>query len=88
MLKAARKKATATGKTLDDILLSIAYGEGPHASIKTADRLAAIKIFKEFTISKRKITENKGDQFPGPTIYLPEMLPDPAKVVPCRKVEP
>ena len=79
MLKAEKKKAKATGKSIDDILLSIIYGEA--SDIRPSDRLTAIKIFKEFTIGKRKVTESTIKQPLGPTIYLPAQMPDPAKVI-------
>ena len=81
MIKTAKKKAKETGRTIDDILMEIIYE--PDKSIINA-RLAAIKIYKEYTITKsseKSITVNDNR---GPVI-LPEMLPDPGKVVQLKK---
>ena len=56
-------------KTLDDILLLIAYGKSSQVTIR--DRLAAIKIFKEFTKKK----PGEGDTVSrGPLILHKELM--------------
>lgn len=83
MLERAEAKAKQYSKTLDDVLLDIAYSPEE----KTADKLAAIKIFKTHTMAKL----NEGgetDVALGPGIFLPEQRPDPATlhVLPGGKV--
>ncbi len=75
MLERAEAKAEEHGKTLDDVLLDIAYS----AEEKTSDKLAAIKIFKTHTMIKL----NEGgdaDKELGPAFFLPDQRPDPAKL--------
>lgn len=96
MLRAAKKRAQDEGKTLDDVLLDLIYNRQAYEvekrggkveivlEVSPKDRIAAIKIYKEFTIGKRIETEshNHNYQHEGPVIGLPEMDPDPAlKVV-------
>jgi hypothetical protein len=70
MLKAADDRAKSEKKTLDDILLDFAYD----AELSAKDRLASIKLFKDF--SAVKITEGgDADQELGPAVYLPEQRP-------------
>lgn len=83
MLDRAAEHAEKNRKTIDDILLEIAYS----SEEKTADKLAAIKIFKTHTMAKL----NEGgetDVALGPGIFLPEQRPDPATlhVLPGGKV--
>jgi hypothetical protein len=75
MLDRAADHAKKNGKTIDDVLLEIAYS----TEEKTADRLAAVKIFKTHTMAKL----NEGgetDVALGPAFFLPEQRPDPAKI--------
>ena len=76
MLRSARKKAKAEGKTLDDVLLNIAYD-----TKDTGKQLAAIKLFKEFTMSKHTEKDINITDTRGPKVGLPEMKPDPAKLI-------
>lgn len=77
MIKAAVKVAKKEGRTLDEVLLAIAY----HAENLT-HRLAAIKIFKEYTIPKVSEKKVEINEKQAPKIYLPAKKPDPAKVIP------
>ena len=76
MLRAVRKKAKAEGETLDDVLIDIAYHDKD-----TGKRLAAIKLFKEFTMSKHTEKDINITDTRGPKVGLPEMKPDPAKLI-------
>lgn len=76
MLSAAKKRAAATGKTIDDILLGFIYDD----DARMGDRLAAIKLWKEYTIAKLQ-EGGETDKGLAPQVFLPEALPDPAKVV-------
>ena len=84
MLKEARSRAKEEGKSLNSVLLDIAYASvqgtaDGNVKVMIKDRLAAIKIYKEFTMGRhteqRTTIEDK-----RPTIGLPEMRPDPARV--------
>jgi len=67
MLKKAKEWAKKTGKELDDILLGIIYDE--ETNVK--DKLAGIKLWKEYTIAKLQ-EGGETDQSTGPAMYLPE----------------
>jgi hypothetical protein len=78
MLRTAKRWAKERKETLDDILMKIAYFE-----TDSRVRVAAIKVFKEFTMSKQseqnvKVTDER------PRILLPERRPDPALAIPER----
>ena len=79
MFRSARRIAKEEGKTLDDILVLIAYGKSSRVSIR--DQLAAIKIFKDFTMSKTSEQNVNISDTRGPVIGLPELKEDPSKVV-------
>jgi hypothetical protein len=70
MLRAARKRAASEGKTLDELLLDIAYSKD--ASLK--DILAAIKLFKDKTMTEIGVASS-ADQPLGPAIFLPAQHP-------------
>ena len=78
MLMTAKKWATEQGKTIDDILMFIIYDK------KTTDnaRLAAIKLFKDYTIPK--IQEGGETDVTGLQIYLPTHVED-GKVIPIDR---
>lgn len=80
MLRTAKKYAKKHGKSIDEVLLDFVYAE----DTSDKDRIACIKIFKEYTIAK--IQEGgETDKALGPGIYLPTEKPDPSKVVPIKK---
>ena len=103
LVKAAKKKAKETGKSLADVLLDLAYQKDDK---RTA--LGAIRVYFEHTIVKnteKDINLNQ-HQYAGPNIYtindrgemvitkyggstigLPEMKPDPALAVVRRGKE-
>ena len=94
MHKKAKKRAREEGKTIDDILLDIVYDSQAleletktgKKSIKmvteTRDKLAAIKLWKEYTLQKHTEKDVNVNINHGPVIGLPEMRPDPAKQIP------
>lgn len=77
MHRAARKRAKEEGKTIDEVLVAIIY----EPETTTKDRLAAIKLFKEFTMPKRTESDVKVNKSEEPRLMYPEKKPDPAKVV-------
>ncbi len=70
MLMTAKKWAKEQGKSIDDILMFIVYDKN------TTDnaRLAAIKLFKDYTIPKIK-EGGETDKAIGPAVFLPEKHP-------------
>lgn len=75
MLDKAKEYAAKFGKTVDEVLLDFVYKD----DAKDADRLAAIKLFKTYTIAKLQ-EGGETDQQLGPAFFLPEQRPDPAKL--------
>ncbi|HEU4340470.1 MAG TPA: hypothetical protein VFU31_02755 [Candidatus Binatia bacterium] len=70
MLSKAKRWAKQRGKDIDDVLLGFIYSEEE----KTADRIACIKLFKEYTLAK--ISEGgETDKQLGPAVFLPEQRP-------------
>jgi len=75
MLRKARRRAKSTGKDVDDILLDFIYAD----EVRIADRVACIKLWKEFTMAK--LAEGgDADRSLGPQIFLPAHRP-PLQVV-------
>lgn len=88
MLEKAKDYAKKYGKTIDEILLEFIYGvteipiveEGKtevleilKRKVGTRDRIACIKLWKEYT---SKLAEGgDGDQSLGPAVYLPGKNP-------------
>ena len=65
MLRKAKEWAEKKGQDIDDILLQMI-----HEGENDRDRLAAIKLWKEYTIAK--IQEDGPTDRMGPAIYLPK----------------
>ena len=81
MLDKASEYEKETGKSLDDILLMIIYGEkfqGERVPLK--DKLASIKLYKEYTMAKLAEGGDIDSQIEMP-VWLPEKKQDPAKLV-------
>ena len=78
--KTLKKFQKETGKSIYDILGSIAYGTDGML-VRIGERLAAIKLIMDSTIAKSSEKDVNITQRMEPSIYLPEKLPDPAKVV-------
>jgi len=76
MLRKAKKMALKTGKDVDDILIEFIY----HADGKISDRLAAIKLFKEYTAPKPS-EGGKADKKLGPSLFLPEQRPPELEII-------
>ena len=94
MMQSARKRARETGKSIDDILLDIIYGVTQAREVtlikskkevkvitlttEVKDALVAIKLFKDFTMTKtseQNITVTKDR---GMAVRLPPKKKDPA----------
>ena len=71
---ACETRAKAEGRTVADILIDICYDAGKR------EQLQALKIvFDKLITTASEAEVASGPKEPG--VYLPEMLPDPAKVV-------
>lgn len=83
MLSDAKKRAKEKGQSINDILLDIIYTDHKRSKTVTVkDRLAAIKLWKDFTMSKVSEQNVNVQTVQGPSIGLPPMREDPAlKVV-------
>jgi hypothetical protein len=78
MLKAAKKREKEEGRSINEILLDIIYGNDKR------NVLAAIKLFKDYTIPKHTEQEINITKTEKPTIFYPERKPDPAKLIPIK----
>lgn len=65
MLAKAKEYAKKYGKTIDDILLEVIYSDNQK------DALAAVKLWKEYTIAKLQEGGEIDTQI-GPEVYLPD----------------
>lgn len=81
MIAAAKKVEKETGVSLDEVLVRIAYS----AKSSAKDKLTAIKIFKEYTMTKSTETNINLTQQIGPQIGLPELKPLPDNVISINK---
>ena len=75
--KTLKKFQKETGKSIYDILVGIIHAEDS----RLGDRLAAIKLVMDSTIAKTSEKDITVTSKLEPSIYLPEQLPDPAKIV-------
>lgn len=77
MLRTARNRAKTLGKTIDEVLLDVIYAAEDKSTVR--DKLAAIRLFKEFTMSKQSEQNINVTQKVGPRIGLPPVKgEDPA----------
>lgn len=75
MMRVMRKKARETGKHIDDVLVGLIYDD----LATPRDRLAAIRCFKEYTMSKISEQNINVSKVAGPAIELPAVRgEDPA----------
>ena len=78
LVDALDKKATATGESAADRLVAIAYSEDK----REAGPVLRFIFDKMITAASERMSEVTQPR--GPTIYLPQKRPDPAKVVPIK----
>ena len=85
MLAKAKKRAKVEKKDLDDILLDFCYGtQGEGWKMTIRDRLAAIDMWKKYTMTKTSEQNINITKTRGPAIGLPPMRDDPAKLIPIK----
>jgi hypothetical protein len=70
MLAKAKEFAKKNKKTIDEILLAFIYDE----ELPAKDRLASIKLWKEYTIAKLQ-ESGETDIALGPAVFLPAQHP-------------
>ena len=87
MLAAGTAWAKREGKSLDDLLLGIAYAKDGFENVTVAQQLKAISLWKQHTMASVSESHIDVTKRSGPGIYLPEELPEivPANVTPIRK---
>jgi hypothetical protein len=72
--------AKTTGKSVYDILIGMIYGEGNE---KTSERIQAMRLYLDAVVTRAKQSDVKINQsIQGPSVFLPEQRPDPAKLTP------
>ena len=75
--------AEKEGRHIDDILLAFAYGkQEPGWKLSSSDRLKAIEMLKKYTVPTKSEKDINIKSDIGPTIGLPPMKTDPAKIIP------
>lgn len=79
LLRAAKKKEKETGISIADQLISLIYGS--KRDVKVKERISAIKVFYDQTITTASESDVQVTKNNEPSIYLPEQRPDPAKLV-------
>lgn len=81
-----RKAKRETGIDEDEFLVSvISTGKTPEGEkVEIKERIASTKIFKDYTMSKHTEKDINVNHNRGPKIGLPEMKPDPAKLIPIQ----
>jgi len=77
LLREVKKKAAERGATWQSIFAELLFDS--IASPK--DRIAAFKVFMEYVLVRKSEQNVNVTKTEGPTIYLPEMKPDPAKII-------
>lgn len=79
LLREFRKKEKETGKSVWGELAAIALRSEKKVTVK--EQTTAIKLYAECTISRASESNVSVTKKTEPAIYLPEQLPDPAKLV-------
>jgi hypothetical protein len=79
-LKAARKLAKEHGKPIEEVVLGLVYDGKTQDSVK----VAVLKAYNEALLVKESEQNVNINRNAGPKIGLPEMKPDPAKLIPIE----
>ena len=87
MLAAGKEWAKREGKSLDDLLLAIAYAKDDFDKATIAQRIKAVSLFKQYTMASVSESHVNVTKHSGPGIYLPEEVEEgaPANVIPIKK---
>lgn len=79
LIRAAKKKEKDTGVSVADQLMRMIYGR--RTAVSNKEKLTAIKLFYDQVVTVASETESHVTTSTEPAIYLPEQMPDPAKLV-------
>jgi hypothetical protein len=79
-LKAARKLAKEHGSPIEEAVLGLVYDKKVQDSVK----VAILKAYNEALLVKESEQNVNINKNAGPKIGLPEMKPDPAKLIPLK----
>lgn len=82
-LRAAKKRAEKEGKALCDVLLDMIYSKKE----TTKDRIAATKLYLDVIVPKKTESSETSKNQKDKPIKLPEMKPDPAKVIQMKGIQ-
>ena len=88
MLAAEKEWAKREERSLDDLLLAIAYAKDDFEKVTIAQRIKAVSLFKQHTMASVSESHVNVTKHSGPGIYLPEEVEEgaPANVVPIKPV--
>lgn len=78
LIRAAKKKKKETGISIADQVIALIYA--PKREVKPSQRIAALKLYYDQTVtaaSESDVTTTNANQ---PAIYLPEVKQDPATI--------
>jgi hypothetical protein len=80
-LKAARELAKEYGEPIEKAVLRLIYKDDVQDSV----RASVLKAYNEALLIKETEKDVNVNMNRGPAIYLPEMRPDPAKLIPIKE---
>lgn len=78
LLRAARLKEKETGKSIADQLMEVIYGS--KVTVKVKERIAAIKVFYDQTVTSASESDVQVSKTLEPAIYLPKQKQDPSTI--------
>jgi hypothetical protein len=83
--RAIRKRAKEEGRHWQELLLDFVFGKdtktGVPLEMTARERLTALRLLADLAVAKQSEQTVNVNKTEGPTIYLPEKKPDPAKLV-------
>lgn len=88
-----KKRAKLEGRSWQALLLDFVFGKdsklGIPLDMTARERLTALRLLADLAVAKQSEQTVNVNKVIGPTITLPEAMPDPAKLIPIdggRKV--
>ena len=80
-----RKRHKAEGRTWQSVLIDLVFGKdsktGAALEMTAKERLTALRLLADLSVAKQSEQTVNVHKSEGPQIYLPEMEPDPAKLI-------
>ena len=84
--RAIRKRAKIEGRHWQELLLDFVFGKdiktGVPLDMTAKERLTALRLLSDLAVAKQSEQTVNVNRSEGPTIMLPPVKPDPAKLVP------